>query len=401
MAADTFASHRRPHAMTTQVLEKLCSERDEARNAAIAIAETDGFSPEDQTFQDLQARATELDSRVASLTSLIDARAAADALDGKFAKAHQRQEQDRNLPIQSRQSWGEIWTRSQEFGDYRMKGSSGVVTVDDDVQTRALPTGLAELVAAGLTGGKTTVDITAPTPPTPVLDAVSNVQVSGNAVEYVAWSKKAGSAATVAEKAAKPSAEWGPTVTPATLEMIAVYTQLTRQLIEDHSAVRSLIDTELRREIAREEEEHAAAALVAATIPTASGGAGSSLLENIRVAIGTVQSAGYTPNAVLLNPADWADLDVTVMGATLLGPQIRQSFWGLAPLAATSQPAGTATVGDFKAGVMRFYRSAINLFVTDSHADTFLTNVFTLLAERRSLTAVVRPQALCEVTKTP
>ena len=95
--------------------------------------------------------------------------------------------------------------------------------------------------------------------------------MSGNAIEYVAWAKKAGSAATVAEKAAKPSVEFGPTVTPATLEMIAVYTQLTRQMIEDCTAVRSLIDGELRREIAREEEEHAAAALAAATLPTATG----------------------------------------------------------------------------------------------------------------------------------
>ena len=31
-----------------------------------------------------------------------------------------------------------------------------------------------------------------------------------------------------------------------------------------------------------------------------------------------------------------------------------------------------------------------------SHADTFLSNVFTLLAERRGKTAVVRPQALVE-----
>jgi hypothetical protein len=177
--------------------------------------------------------------------------------------------------------------------------------------------------------------------------------------------------------------------------MIAAYTQLTRQLIEDQPAVRSLIDNELRREIAREEEEHAAAVLAAATLPTASG---DDLLSGIRVGIGTVQAAGYSPNAVLLNPADYADMDVAVMGATLLGPVIRQSFWGLTPLAANSQPVGTATVGDFRSGVQRFYRSQISLFVTDSHADTFLTNVFTLLAERRSLTAVVRPAALVEVT---
>jgi hypothetical protein len=47
----------------------------------------------------------------------------------------------------------------------------------------------------------------------------------------------------------------------------------------------------------------------------------------------------------------------------------------------------------------RFYRSGISLYVTDSHASTFTANVFTLLAERRSKTVVVKPQALAECTK--
>jgi HK97 family phage major capsid protein len=382
--------------MTTQVLEKLCDERDEVRSAAIAIAESESFDPEDATFVDLQTRATELDKRVASLTSLIEQRSAADALDGKFAKAHQRQEQERSpVTTQTRQSWGEAWIRSEEAQSYRMKGSSGVVTVDDDIQTRALPTGITDLVAAGMHGAITQVDTTPPVAPTPLLDSVTSVQVSGNAVEYVSWAKTAGGAATVAEKAAKPSVEYKPTVTPATLEMIAVYTQLTRQLMEDAPAVRSLIDGELRREIAREEEEHAAAAIAAATLPTASG---DDLLSAIRVGIGTVQAAGYSPSAIVLNPADYADMDIAVMGATLLGPTVRQSFWGLTPVPVSSQPAGTAIVGDMRTAVQRFYRSQISLFVTDSHADTFLSNVFTLLAERRSLTAVVKPQALVEVS---
>jgi HK97 family phage major capsid protein len=379
--------------MTSSVLEKLCDERDEVRNAAIAIAESDGFDPADETFTSLQTRASELDARVASLNGLIEQRQAADALDGRMSRAHQRQQEQGPVQLQSRESWGEVFTRSDEFGSYRMKGSSGIVTIDEDVQTRALPTGIADLVAAGMKGNVTSVDVTPPSAPTPLLDAVTNVQVSGNAIEYVSWAKKAGGAATVAEKAAKPPVEFGPTVTPATLEMIATYTQLTRQLMEDAPAVRSLIDGELRREIAREEEEHAAAAIVAATLPTATG---DDLMSAIRVGVGTVQAAGYAPDAVLLNPADWADLDIATMGATLLGPTIRQTFWGLTPIAANSQAAGTAVVGSFRTAIQRFYRSQINLFVTDSHADTFLSNVFTLLAERRSLTAVVKPQALVE-----
>jgi len=378
------------------ILEQRIAERDQCIAAATAMAESEDFNPQDPTFLDLKTRASELDSRVASLNGLLEQQAAADALDGKMAKATQARQSA--TAVQTRpSSLGDLFTRSEQFETYRFKGSSGVFTIEDgDLQSRALPTGVADMVAAGLTGTKTMVDTTAPVPPTPLLDACTQIQVSGNAIEFVSWAVKAGSAATVAEKAAKPSVEFGPTVTPGTLDMIAAYTQLTRQMIEDYPAVRSYIDGALRREIAREEEEHAATALAAATLPTATGGG--ELVAAIRVGIGTVQAAGYMPNAVLLNPADYADMDVAVMGATLLGPTIRQNFWGLTPIASSAQPAGTATVGDFRAGVEHFFRSAISLFVTDSHADTFLTNVFTLLAERRSKTVVVRPAALVECT---
>jgi HK97 family phage major capsid protein len=379
----------------TVVLDKLRSERDQSRDAAIAMASQEDFDKESDAYKALQDRATALDGQIEQLVNLMTAREAADALDGRMAKASQRQTEERQQTqtgVQTRESWGEQFIRSDAFLNYGRNGRSAKFEVNM-TQERALPITLGEMVTAGLRGTILQVDTSAPAAPTPLLDACMSVEVSGNAVEYVAWAKTSGGAATVTEGSAKPPVEYAPTVTPATLEMIAVYTQLTRQLIEDMPAVRSKIDGELRREIAREEEEHAAAALVAATLPTAEG---ADLLSAIRVGIGTVQAAGYTPNAVVLNPADWAELDVVVMGATLLGPAIGQSFWGLAPIAATSQPAGTATVGDFKAGVEHYFRSAISLFITDSHADTFLSNVFTLLAERRSLTAVVRPAALVE-----
>ena len=53
-------------------------------------------------------------------------------------------------------------------------------------------------------------------------------------------------------------------------------------------------------------------------------------------------------------------------------------------------------MGDFRSAVQHYFRSQISLYITDSHADTFLSNVFTLLAEQRSKTVVVRPAALVE-----
>lgn len=383
---------------TTATLDRLRHDRDQAREAAIALVEADDFDPENsQALTDLEERATSLDNQIARLAALQQQRDAADALDGRIARASQ-ETRERTSPVAAGLSWGEAFVRSDQFAEYRGRGSSGRYELDGGRwQERALPTGISDLIAAGLTGATTTVDTTPAPAPTPLLDNVNQVQVNGNAIEFVSWAKTAGGAAVVAEKANKPSAEWAPTVTSTTLDTIAVWTQLTRQMIEDFAAVRDYIDGELRRDVAREEEAQALAALNAADalIPEV---AGDDLLAGIRVGIGTVQAEGYTPTAVLLNPSDWAALDNDVMGATLNGPVIRQQFWGLQVIPSVDQPEGSALVGDFRSAMTRFYRSAIALYVSDSHASTFIANVFTLLAERRSKTAVVRPQALVECT---
>jgi hypothetical protein len=385
--------------MSTAVLDKLCTERDEARAAAVAIAESEDFTPEDKTYAELRSRATDLDARIASLAELVEQQSQGDLLDARIAKAAQQRQQRADSPSsrvpQTRESWGDAFVRSDEFRNYRGRGTSGMFGLDD-VETRALPTGISDLIAAGLTSAKYSVDLTAPVAPTPLMDNITQITVSGNAIEYVSWAKVAGGAAKVAEKAPKPSAEWAPSVTADTLDTWAVYTQLTRQLIEDFAAVRSLIDSELRRDIMRAEEADGVAVLAAAsgTIPDVT--STDSLLAAIRMGIGTVQEAGYSPTAVLLNPADWAAMDVAIMGDTLNGPRVNQTFWGMTPIPASSQPEGTAVVGDFRSAIHHYVRSQISLYVTDSHADTFLSNVFTLLAERRGLTAVVRPQALVE-----
>jgi HK97 family phage major capsid protein len=382
--------------MSNAVVDRLREERDEARAAAVALAESENFNPEDSVYRDLKTRAENLDSRISELAGLLEARKSSDALDGRLSKVEGRKQERSGWSVTNEptQSFGEAFVRSAAFVEYAGSPRGRMAKVE--METRALPSGLSDVYGSGkLTMPTTTVSVQPPAAPTPLLDNVNRVQVTSNAVEYVSWAKVAGGAAIVAEKANKPSVEFGPTVTADALDNIAAYTQLTRQLIEDAPAVRDMINGELVREIGREEEAQVAAAITAATLPTATG---ADLLAGLRRGIGVVQAAGYAPNAVLLNPADWADLDNVVMGSTLNGPTIRQNFWGLVPIPSAAQAAGTAVVGDFRTAVTQFYRSEIALYISDSHASTFLANVFTLLCERRSLAAVLRPQALVEVT---
>ncbi|MCA1784172.1 MAG: phage major capsid protein [Dermatophilaceae bacterium] len=389
--------------MSNTVVDRLREERDEARAAAVALAESEKFNPEDETYVALKTRAESLDSRIGELATLLEARKSSDALDGRLSKVESRRQERSGWSVTSEPapSLGDTFIRSDAFSEYSGSPRGRMPKVELNMQTRALPTGLSDIYGAGLlTTPTTTRDIQPPPFPTPLLDAVNRIQVSTNSVDLVLWEKVAGGAAVVAEKADKPSVEFAPVVTSDSLDNIAAYTQLTRQMIEDAPAVRDKVNGQLVREILRAEEAAVAAALGAAVLPTYAGSvaAGDDLLSSIRAGVGEVQSAGYAPNAILLNPADWAALDNVVMSSTLNGPAIRQNFWGLTPIPVVGQAAGTAIVGDVYTAVENYYRSEIALYITDSHASTFLANVFTLLAERRSLAAVVQPNALVEVS---
>jgi len=370
--------------MSKALLDTLRSERGDlvafVENTLKDVEGRDLSDAEQRTLNSTKDRIAAIDAQIKPLAEFMDMRSANNDLTRRLNGAEGRQHAETR-------SWGEQFVESDVFSAYGGRGTSSRI----EVETRALPTSLSDI--SDLLPQKPRIDITDPVL-TPLVDAIGTVQVSQNGIDTVVWNT-VGGADVVPEGSPKPSAEFVPTVVSLTLDTIAAYTQMTRQMIEDAPAVRSSIDGQLRREVAIKIEAEAAAAIAGATLPTAEG---NDLLSAIRAGVGAVQAAGYRPNAVLLNPADWADLDINVFGSTLNGPVIGQSFWGLRPIAANSQPAGTATVGDMGAGVQRYARTGISLYVTDSHADTFLSNVFTLLAEARGKTIVTRPNALVECT---
>jgi HK97 family phage major capsid protein len=219
--------------------------------------------------------------------------------------------------------------------------------------------------------------------------------VSSGVVEWVVVAGDP-KAQVVAEGVAKPEATLTFTPVSAPLDTLAHWVQITRQALEDATYIRSVIEGKLRRGVTLAIVDQIQAAIVAATVPTATVPVGGDLIDAIRIGVGTVQSNGYNPNAVILNPADWAALDIAVMGGTLNGPTVGTNFWGLTPIASTLQAAGTALVGDFKSGVTWFDRNVSSVFISDSHADLFIRNTLVILAETRGKAAVPEPLALCE-----
>jgi HK97 family phage major capsid protein len=377
---------------TNPVIDQLRSQRDEARDTAITLAEADNFDPESESFRELEARSASLDTQIEHLAKLLDRRQAADALDGRLSKAQHRTAATEQLETRE-SSIGDLFVRSDVYGSYPGRGISSRVEFDVP-QVRALP-----MTTAGWSSVITVrppISVQAPNPRNVIIPLTTVIPVSGNAIEYVSYAKTTGGALVVAEGADKPPVEWAPTVTSKALDNIAAFTQMTRQLIEDAPAVRAPIDNELQREVAIKAEAEAVAAITGATLPTAAGPAGKGVIGAIRSGMAVVEAAGYPPNAFLIHSDDLVDADLESM--TMFRGDV---YWGLTPVVDPNATKGTVVVGDFRAAVHHYTRSSISLYITDSHANTFIANVFTLLAEQRSKTAVVRPVALAEATATP
>jgi HK97 family phage major capsid protein len=294
-------------------------------------------------------------------------------------------------------SFGQTVVESEQFRSYTGRGQSAVVELTDFMphqQRAAIMT--TDLMIPSYVLPPRVQDITIP----PLLEIIDVVGVSNGVVEWVEITGDP-MAQKVAEGAAKPEATLVYTPQSAPLDTLAHWVQITRQALEDATYIKSVIEGKLRRGITLAIADAVNDALVAAAIPPVSVPVGGALLDAIRVGIGTVQSNGYNPNAVLLNPADWAALDMSVMGSTLGGPTVGSTFWGLTPVASRWQPVGTATVGDFKAGVVWFDRNVSSVFMSDSHADLFIKNTLVILAETRGKAAVVEPLALAECAVSP
>jgi len=397
-------------------LRRLTDERDSLTTSATELAnraadeDRDLTETEATSMRGWQTRCAEIDGQLAEYNAQAESQRA-------YARLRATLEQDDDTPpartparLNTRQAepigWGEAFVESDAFANYPGAGTSRRVEVSGVYEQRAADFGVLQTRApiASTDGVVVPYIYTAPQPnfPTPLLSVCGHVTVSGNAVSWVQWTPAQPPAAgVVAEGAAKPEMTMDAAPVSDTLDTIAHWKEITRQALEDIPQIRATVESKLRYGIFRKLEADIAVALAGAPIPPASGGsaaAGDTLLNAIRVGLATVQGNGYDPNAVLVNPMDAADIDLAIMGGTLLGPTQTPGLWGLRVVGVPDLPAGTAYVGDFQQGVTVFDRGTTTVYLTDSHADNFIKNVLLLLAEIRALATVPEPQAIAECT---
>jgi HK97 family phage major capsid protein len=219
---------------------------------------------------------------------------------------------------------------------------------------------------------------------------------------------QAGGSPTVAgENLTKNESDITFTLANAPVVTLAHFILASRQVLDDAPMLESYINGRLLYGLALEEEDeilngdgtvgtldglmHQATAYNRAQTGTK--------MDWLRRAITQLQLSEYDAEFIVLNPADWEDIELTkdadgryiiANPQSMLGPQL----WGLPVVPTNSMASGQFLVANGSQAAQIWDRQSAAVEVSREDSDNFRKNMVTLLAEERLALTVYRPSAL-------
>lgn len=242
-----------------------------------------------------------------------------------------------------------------------------------------------------------------------IRDLILPGQTASNNVEYVKETGYTNNAAPVAETTAKPYSDITFDMASAPVRTLAHLFKASRQILDDAPALRSYIDGRARYGLRFVEENQLlngsgtgqniaglvpqASAFAPAFTPTASTG-----IDRLRLAVLQVVLAEYPATAFVLNPIDWAKIELTKDAGNnyIIGnPQgsLTPTLWNLPVVSTQAMASGQFLTGAFSYAAQIFDRMDIEVLLSSENVDDFEKNMFTIRAEERLALAVYRPEA--------
>ncbi len=238
---------------------------------------------------------------------------------------------------------------------------------------------------------------------------------SSNAIEFTKEASFTNSAAEAAEGAAKAESALTWSLVNMPVSTVAHWIKISKQLAADNAALAAYVDARMSYGVNRRVETQLAvgdgvAPNISGIFDTGnytahgylSGALGATLPKFvlIRKVIGDLAVAGYTADAILLNPADFATMETELI--TTAAGQVRfninaagqPTLFGLPVVQSVGVTADTFAVGAFKQAATIHNREGVVVEMSDSDSDNFTKNLITLRAERRLALATEVPAAI-------
>jgi HK97 family phage major capsid protein len=241
---------------------------------------------------------------------------------------------------------------------------------------------------------------------------------TSNAIEFTKEASFTNAAAEAAEGAAKAESALTWSLVNMPVSTVAHWIKISKQLAADAPALAAYVNTRMRYGVNQKVDtqlvigdgtapnisgtydtgNYTAHGYSAATITAIS--ATLKKLVLIRKVMADLYVAGYPADAIILNPADWATIEIelftTAAGQTLysVNDAGQARLFGLPVIQAIGMAADTFQVGRFSEAYMVHNREGVVVEMSDSDSDNFTKNLITVRAERRLALATEKPAAV-------
>ena len=353
---------------------------------------------------DAKADTTDLDNRLKGLSEDVKKLSAlTDEVDKKLARPGRGTDAEKSLGQRVAESDG-FKTFAKNGGGRFSFDTKTVLSADLSVAAQTLTAGVPRQQAPLVLMPDRTLTIR---------DLLPVGTTISNAIEYPRESVFTNAAAMVAENTVKPMSVFDMTIETAPVRTMAHFFRVSKQIMDDMTMLQSYIDNRLRFGLALTEESQILngnntgqnlngiipqATLFPASVATSGipGGVAAQRVDIIRWAKLLVRQALFPATAVVLNPEDWARMEMLkdtqnnyLYSAFQSGMETR--LWGLRVVESDAITAGTFLVGAFAMGAQIWDRETANVILSTEDADNIQRNMLTIRGEERLALTVYRP----------
>lgn len=255
-------------------------------------------------------------------------------------------------------------------------------------------------------------------PPMTVLtlrDLLLPGSTDSNAISYVretGFTNNAAPQVNEGDKKAQSTLQFSDETTP--VKTLAHFVKASRQILDDAPMLESYINGRLTYGLKLKEDrmllsgDGTAGSLTglmtqAQTFADPAGLASYTLIDQLRLALLQVILAEYPSNGFVLNPIDWAkiELEKDAQGRHIIGnPQslAQPTLWGVPVVQTQAMASGEFLTGAFNLGAQLFDRQQSGIAVSTENEDDFVKNLVTILCEERLALAIYRPESFVKGT---
>lgn len=244
---------------------------------------------------------------------------------------------------------------------------------------------------------------------------------TSNTVEYtreVSFTNNAGpqydgSSPAITEGAQKPESDFQFELAKHDIITIAHFTRASRQVISDAPLLQEVLSSRLMYGLAVQLDHqiingdgtngNMSGLLKPGNFTEALLSTGDTQIDAIRRSVAQLQSAEFEADSIILNPADWRDIELlkTLEGEYITGEPRGvnpPSLWNIPVFVTNAIAQGTYLVCAIAQAVQLFMREDANVMVSAFDGDNFTKNLVTILCEMRAAVGVLRPAGIIKGT---